>query len=262
MDIDLRKKIEEVVKFRESLINFGKEVTCTNPDRLSPDELQALVYTIFKYINELDVTMGYPYHDTGVILPKSIDKNRAEELFIDFIDWYEIINTPANEVYEEVIKNYPVSKYKRILCVGDGRCSHLGRKLAEKGYEVVSVDPCARKEFSGKAKNGNGKLYVTQASFFRTSGDMQDWADLIVGSKITEFVEEIANSKKPAVFTISDNAEIYHMRYNGKPIRKSKDLENELEKVKGITVKNIRDELSDDITKVYCYEPKERDRSR
>ena len=262
MSVDMKKAFEEVVKYREGLINYGREVVFTNPDRLSDKELQALVYTIFERINELDMACGLPYHNTGMPMPNSVSKDRANELFVDFLDWYEIIQTPANKVYSEVVKNFPVSKYKRVLCVGDGMCSHLGRKLAEAGYEVVSVDPYARKEFSGKAKNGNGKLYVTQASFFRTSGDMQDWADLIVGSKITEFVEEIANSKKPAVFTISDNAEIYHMRYNGKPIRKSKDLENELEKVKGITVKNIRDELSDDITKVYCYEPKERDRSR
>ena len=194
----------------------------------------------------------------GMDKPESVSDVRAKELFVDFLDWYGIIPTPANKVYGEVIKNYPASKYKRILCVGDGKCSHLGRKLAEKGYEVVSVDPEARKEFSGKAKNGTGKLYVVRGQFLSNSEDMQDWADLIVGSKITEFVEEVVDAKKPAVFTISDNAEIYNMRYKGKPIRSSKELDDELIKVKGMTVKKVGDKFDDNRVLVYVYDPIER----
>lgn len=256
------EELQEIVRFRTEVIEKGREVLYTNPDRLSDDEFQALIYTIFEKINELDMSSGCEYHDTGVRCPKGISKARCEQLFVDFLDWYRIIETPSNIVYDEVTKNFPASKYKRILCVGDGMCSHLGRKLAEAGYEVVSVDPDARKEFSGKAKNGKGKLHVTKAQFFRNSEDMQDWADLICGSKITEFVEEVVGAKKPAVFTISDNAEIYQMRFKGRPIYSSSDLDEELRKIKGVTARKIEDEFEDDRISIYVYTPVQRELDR
>ena len=256
------EELQEIVRFRTEVIEKGREVLYTNPDRLSDDEFQALIYTIFEKINELDMSSGCEYHDTGVKCPEGISKARCEQLFVDFLDWYRIIETPSNIVYDEVTKNFPASKYKRILCVGDGMCSHLGRKLAEAGYEVVSVDPDARKEFSGKAKNGKGKLHVTKAQFFRNSEDMQDWADLICGSKITEFVEEVVRAKKPAVFTISDNAEIYQMRFKGRPIYSSSDLDEELRKIKGVTARKIEDEFEDDRISIYVYTPVQRELDR
>lgn len=256
------EQLQEIARFRTEVIEKGREVLYTNPDRLSDDDLQALIYTIFEKINELDMSTGLPYHDTGVKCPDGISKARCEQLFVDFLDWYRIIETPSNIVYDEVTKNFPASKYKRILCVGDGMCSHLGRKLAEAGYEVVSVDPDARKEFSGKAKNGKGKLHVTKAQFFRNSEDMQDWADLICGSKITEFVEEVVGAKKPAVFTISDNAEIYQMRFKGRPIYSSSDLDEELRKIKGVTARKIEDEFEDDRISIYVYTPVQRELDR
>lgn len=256
------EELQEIVRFRTEVIEKGREVLYTNPDRLSDDEFQALIYTIFEKINELDMSSGCEYHDTGVKCPEGISRARCEQLFVDFLDWYRIIETPSNIVYDEVTKNFPVSKYKRVLCVGDGMCSHLGRKLAEAGYEVVSVDPDARKEFSGKAKNGKGKLHVTKAQFFRNSEDMQDWADLICGSKITEFVEEVVGAKKPAVFTISDNAEIYQMRFKGRPIYSSSDLDEELRKIKGVTARKIEDEFEDDRISIYVYTPVQRELDR
>lgn len=256
------EELQEIVRFRTEVIEKGREVLYTNPDRLSDDEFQALIYTIFEKINELDMSSGCEYHDTGVKCPEGISRARCEQLFVDFLDWYRIIETPSNIVYDEVTKNFPASKYKRILCVGDGMCSHLGRKLAEAGYEVVSVDPDARKEFSGKAKNGKGKLHVTKAQFFRNSEDMQDWADLICGSKITEFVEEVVGAKKPAVFTISDNAEIYQMRFKGRPIYSSSDLDEELRKIKGVTARKIEDEFEDDRISIYVYTPVQRELDR
>lgn len=256
------EELQEIARFRTEVIEKGREVLYTNPDRLSDDDLQALIYTIFEKINELDMSSGYEYHDTGVKCPEGISRARCEQLFVDFLDWYRIIETPSNIVYDEVTKNFPASKYKRILCVGDGMCSHLGRKLAEAGYEVVSVDPDARKEFSGKAKNGKGKLHVTKAQFFRNSEDMQDWADLICGSKITEFVEEVVGAKKPAVFTISDNAEIYQMRFKGRPIYSSSDLDEELRKIKGVTARKIEDEFEDDRISIYVYTPVQRELDR
>lgn len=256
------EELQEIVRFRTEVIEKGREVLYTNPDRLSDDEFQALIYTIFEKINELDMSSGCEYHDTGVKCPEGISRARCEQLFVDFLDWYRIIETPSNIVYDEVTKNFPASKYKRILCVGDGMCSHLGRKLAEAGYEVVSVDPDARKEFSGKAKNGKGKLHVTKAQFFRNSEDMQDWADLICGSKITEFVEEVVRAKKPAVFTISDNAEIYQMRFKERPIYSSSDLDEELRKIKGVTARKIEDEFEDDRISIYVYTPAQRELDR
>ena len=256
------EELQEIVRFRTEVIEKGREVLYTNPDRLSDDEFQALIYTIFEKINELDMSSGCEYHDTGVKCPEGISRARCEQLFVDFLDWYRIIETPSNIVYDEVTKNFPASKYKRILCVGDGMCSHLGRKLAEAGYEVVSVDPDARKEFSGKAKNGKGKLHVTKAQFFRNSEDMQDWADLICGSKITEFVEEVVRAKKPAVFTISDNAEIYKMRFKGRPIYNSGELDEELRKIKGVTARKIEDEFEDDRISIYVYTPVQRELDR
>ena len=256
------EELQEIVRFRTEVIEKGREVLYTNPDRLSDDEFQALIYTIFEKINELDMSSGYVYHDTGVRCPEGISRARCEQLFVDFLDWYRIIETPSNIVYDEVTQNFPASKYKRVLCVGDGMCSHLGRKLAEAGYEVVSVDPDARKEFSGKAKNGKGKLHVSKAQFFRNSEDMQDWADLICGSKITEFVEEVVGAKKPAVFTISDNAEIYQMRFKGRPIYSSSDLDEELRKIKGVTARKIEDEFEDDRISIYVYTPVQRELDR
>ena len=256
------EELQEIVRFRTEVIEKGREVLYTNPDRLSDDEFQALIYTIFEKINELDMSSGCEYHDTGVKCPEGISRARCEQLFVDFLDWYRIIETPSNIVYDEVTQNFPASKYKRVLCVGDGMCSHLGRKLAEAGYEVVSVDPDARKEFSGKAKNGKGKLHVSKAQFFRNSEDMQDWADLICGSKITEFVEEVVGAKKPAVFTISDNAEIYQMRFKGRPIYSSSDLDEELRKIKGVTARKIEDEFEDDRISIYVYTPVQRELDR
>lgn len=57
------EELMEVERYRNGLVNHGREVVFTNPDRLSDDELQALVYTIFKHLNELDMSMGFEYHD-------------------------------------------------------------------------------------------------------------------------------------------------------------------------------------------------------
>lgn len=57
------EELMEVERYRNGLIDHGREVVFTNPDRLSDDELQALVYTIFKHLNELDMSMGFEYHD-------------------------------------------------------------------------------------------------------------------------------------------------------------------------------------------------------
>ena len=106
------EELQEIVRFRTEVIEKGREVLYTNPDRLSDDEFQALIYTIFEKINELDMSSGCEYHDTGVKCPEGISRARCEQLFVDFLDWYRIIETPSNIVYDEVTKNFPASKYK------------------------------------------------------------------------------------------------------------------------------------------------------
>ncbi|MCI9063261.1 MAG: hypothetical protein HFJ17_01460 [Clostridia bacterium] len=231
---------EDAMKYRNGLITYGRNLPFDNPDKLTNDEMQALIAGIFEKIDELDMSMGYPHHDTGIRAPSSVDKFHQEELFLNFIDWYDILPTPNNQVFDYVLNNYPSDKYNRVLCVGDGENVHLGRKLAAKGYQVVSVDPVARKDFTTKRSenNNNGSLHIVQGKFFRKSRDMISWANLIVGSKVTEFAEELVNLNKPTVFNISGNAEIYNMKFKGTSITCSADLERELSKCKGVSVKN------------------------
>lgn len=232
---------EELMKYREGLIINGKRVATENPDRLKMTEVIALTEKIFKELNKIDMSLGYEYHDTGIKSTHEVSEDRIQELYIDFLDWYNIMKTPSNILFDYIKDNYPVQEYKKILCVGDGQCSHLGRKLADIGYNVVSVDPLARTEFTRKREERKvGKLHVVQGKFLRTSIDMIDWADLIVGAKVPQCVEELIGLKKETVFNISNNAQIYGMRFNEVPITSSKVLEDEISKCKGITTKRLK----------------------
>ena len=236
-----KQAFEELMRYRDALIMYGKRACIENPDRLKKSELQALTEKIFKELNEIDMSLGYEYYDTGIKSTHGVSEERINELYIDFLDWYEIVKTPSNCLFDYVKENYPLENYKKILCVGDGECSHLGRKLADQGYRVVSVDPLARKEFSRKKDESKmGKFYAVQAKFLRTSIDMIDWADLIVGAKVPECVEELIGLKKESVFNISNNAEIYRMRFRGVPITSSKVLEDEIAKCKDVETKRIK----------------------
>lgn len=155
--MEIQESIEMAKKYRDNLVKYGKKVTSENPDKLNNEEMSALLYIIFSRINEIDMAFGYEYHAVPVSLPKSITKDRQDELFLDFIDWYEIIETPSARIYKYVTENYDAKRYPRILCVGDGANCHLGRKLAMAGYNAVSVDPLARKVFSTKRTNGVNK---------------------------------------------------------------------------------------------------------
>lgn len=232
---------EELMKYREGLVINGKRLAIENPDKLKREELEALVEKIFKELNKIDMSLGYEYYDTGIKSRHVVSEDRVQELYIDFLDWYDIMKTPSNMLFDYIKENYSTEKYRRILCVGDGQCSHLGRKLADTGYNVVSVDPLARKEFTiKKDERKTGKLHVIQGKFLRTSTDMIDWADLIVGAKVPQCAEELIELKKEAVFNISKNAEIHAMRFNGVPITSSKVLEDEISKCKGVTTKRFK----------------------
>lgn len=144
--------INGFMKYRANLIEYGRKVAAENPDRLNRDELQALIAKIFEHLNELDMSQGYDNYDTGVRRPESIDKDRQEELFISFIDWYGIMPVGSTYINNYVQKNYPQTQYKKVICVGDGEWCHLGRKLANKGYDVVVVDPVSKKKFERASK--------------------------------------------------------------------------------------------------------------
>lgn len=247
------KYYDILMKFRENLIKYGKIVVLENPDCLVPDEMRLLTWKIFEQLNQIDMSLGYEYHDTGIMRPNGFDEETAEVFFDDFLDWYDIIETPSNQIYKYVTQNYSPQKYKKILCVGDGENSHLGRKLANKGFNVVSVDPLARKRFSGKINNGiqksyktQGKFHVVAGSFFRISEDMIDWADLIVGAKVPQCAEELVELKKPTIFNISANAEIYKMNFRGVPIKSSDDLAREIKKCNGVSIKKCYNLLGEE----------------
>lgn len=227
---------EVIIKLRRDLIEKGKQVAYENPDRLSEEELRALTDRIFQELNSIDMSLGHPYHDTGTKGTHKVSRGRVQELWIDFIDWYDIMRTPSNVLLNYIRKNYPTDKYKNILCVGDGQCSHLGRKLAAIGYNVVSVDPVARREFSQKRdEKTKGKLHVVQGQFLKSSENMIEWADLIVGAKVPQCAEELIGLRKETVFNISANAEIYGMTFRGVPITSSQVLIDEIRKCKGVS---------------------------
>lgn len=174
-----------------------------------------------------------------------------------FVDWYEFGTTYNNKLRDTVCKYYPVETYKKILCVGDGKKCHLARKLAMEGYKVVCVDPNSDKEFTCYEVKGKdnkiGSLYVTNASFFGESEDMKDWADVIVGSKIPMMVQDILESGKPSVFTVSSNAQIHKIRFNGILINSGAQLQKLIETSYKVQTIPINEEIDDDGYKHIIY---------
>ena len=135
---------------------------------MSTNELVALSIKILKEVENIDRKLGYPPHqiDTPAIA-KTVSNSRLEELYVDFLDWYNIIPGPGKSVYDHVLKKYPKEKYNRILCVGDGIKSHLGRKLAMKGYNVVSVDPEADTTLPLDEETlKSGGMFIASKDFF------------------------------------------------------------------------------------------------
>ena len=239
--MEIEQQIEMAMRYRSNLLKYGKRVTVENPDKLNNDEMTALSEKIFSELNRLDMSFGYPYHEVGISVPKSITKDRQEELFGEFVDWYQVIDTPSEVVYRYVVGNYNPEKHPRILCVGDGENCHLGRKLAMAGYNVVSVDPVAKKQFATNRNNGSneikGSLRIVTGQFLENSEDMVNWADVIVGSKVPLCAEALVGQNKPAIFNISANVEIYNMKFKGKPISSSEELIDEIKKCPGVKMK-------------------------
>ena len=232
---------EMLWKIRNGILKYGKTVGFENPDNLPLNELVALSIKILKEVEKIDRKFGYPPHsiDTPSIA-KTVSSSRLEELYVDFLDWYDIVPGLGKSVYDHVLENYPKEKCANILCVGDGIKSHLGRKLAMKGYNVISVDPEADTHLpSDEETLKSGGMFIASKDFFtHNSRQAIDWADLIVGSKIPTIVEEILQvDSKPAVFTISKNPEMYHMTFKGIPIKSADQFKNLIKKSKGIQSK-------------------------
>lgn len=233
-----RKLWDMMTKIREGLMQNGKRVGYENPDRLSEPELRALTDRIFIKLNELNGFLGYQTGNMGNMGTYGVRPDRIDELWVDFMDWYEIAPTSSVILLDYIKRNYPVEKFRNILCVGDGKCSHVGRKLAALGYNAVSVDPLARREFAiKKQSNKPGRLHVVQGQFLRTSTNMIEWADLIVGAKVPQCAEELIGLKKETVFNISDNAEIHNISFRGVPITSSQVLVDEIRKCPGVITK-------------------------
>lgn len=236
--MDLKDELKMTLEFRKQLIEKGKQVNFENPDNLDTNQLIALTEKIFSVINEIDVALGYPEHPTGLTKPRSVSKKEQSELFHNFLDWYEIVSTPNQYLYQYVIKHYPKSKYSQILCVGDGENCYLGRKLAMKGYKVISIDPIARREFSeeGMSEDGEGMLCVVKDKFSKDSKGLIDWANLVVGVKVPMCVPDLVNLPKPTAFSISANPEIYNMSFKGTKITSAQQFKRLIERCTGIRV--------------------------
>ncbi|MBR3697746.1 MAG: hypothetical protein IKM97_05780 [Clostridia bacterium] len=197
----------------DKFFNATKDVLAHNPDRLSDDELKALSAVLFHHLNVFFKNDNIDKID--ISRPYTIPESRQRELFVDFLDWYEIVPTSSNILYRFVKKMYPIEQFPRILSVGDGITSHLGRKLATEGYRVISIDPRAREEFSINETNTGGSLKVRRGLFSRFSSDLLNEADLVVGAKVPMLAPDLIKLPVPTVFNISINPEIHGIYFNG-----------------------------------------------
>lgn len=222
--------LNAVITYRKRIAECGKRVIQENPDKLNNDELVALTHKIFETLNSIDMSFGHEQYDSKIDKPASIPDWKQDSLFSDFVDWYNIRPTGATLVADYVKSNYPSNKHKKIICVGDGENCHVGRKLANEGYNVVVMNPLSTKEFEIPPNNQQGKLHIVKGNFFNISQSMIDWADVIVGVKVTLEIEDLIKLDKPAMFTISNNPEIYNMRYNGVLITCLEQLRELIEK--------------------------------
>lgn len=253
---ELKFTPEEVWEYRQKLLEHGMEVPIQNPDRLNEDQMKALLAEVFRQLDKIDQNFGHEPHDTGLRRPKNITEADQNEIFMDFVDWYQIVPTPSIDVLSYVVQKYKPNEYPRVLCVGDGKNCHLGRKLAKRGYDVMSVDPVARPEYSTSGnQTGNGRLKVVRDLFTPNSDRMIDWASVIVGCKVPLCAEAIVGQRKPAVFTISNNVEIYGgVPFRGQRINSSKALEEAIRQCKGVRVMKRTERRSVPANYLFIYE--------
>jgi hypothetical protein len=244
---NLMKEMKLVKDYRQKLIDHGKKVSIENPDKLNDKALKTLSQIILDDLDELDRSLGFEPHKVKIVDDKDEDEDIKNYLFREFVDWYRIIDTPSNIIYDYVIKNYPVDDNPNVLCVGDGLNCHLGRKLAMEGYEVISIDPVARTDFDGMI--GKGYFEAFHRKFSKDNKDykkMVNWASIIVGSKVPMLVNELVGIEKPTIFNISTNAEVHNIIYNGIKITSSEVLDRELSKTPGVERIELKGKYGDE----------------
>ena len=199
------------------MINISREIEdyqTKNPDKLSSKELEllmlSLVYTLGETLgkSQIERIIGQEEatrlrEEYSSLSPQ--DRLHAEILESDFVDYYQIFPTPSQAVYEKVIKYFPREQFKRVLCVGDGRRCHLGRKLASDGYEVVCMDPLSSRVVGESFDHNNGGKLKIVSDYFNSRCQLLPYVDVVVGSKIPDIAADVVNSGKPYVFTTSLN---------------------------------------------------------
>ena len=225
------------LRYRDSLIKHREKVLAENPDKLENLELAVLSYKIYKEIQKIDD--GLPEHlRSHVSFPNVPPFDESEEfnafshyLFGEFVDWFDLIPTISNNLLTFVLNRYPVDTFPNIVCVGDGQFCHLGRKLAQKGYKALSIDP----EINTNVILNDGKFHRIDREFSLQDEDIIRWANLIVGPKVPQCTEIFLNCPKPTVFSISKNPEMYKMTVNGQLITSHKQLDEIIRHTTGVT---------------------------
>lgn len=252
--------IQESLVYRDNLVLSGKKLILENPDKLNLEEIQSLSAKVLNEINSIDRSLGNTSNDSYLALPENINLQEQEELFIDFIDWYQVVQTHNNAIYKYIIENYPIMAYPRIVCVGDGKNSHLGRKLSKYGYAVISVDPVARKIFiEDNQNNKEGNFRILNATFSKDSQNLINWASIIVGSKVPECIEDFISIEKPAIFTINSNPEKDNIFFKGIKINSEEQLKNLILKCDGIRNKIVKDNISGREITIFISEGKKKE---
>ncbi len=246
--MEKKKGMQELLKYKENLLQYGKKLAEENPDHLASDELQALVYRIFKELNKIDTALGHPYTESNIESPNSVSQERIEELYINFINDNNIVVTPNNRIYNYVTQNYSPEKYPKILlCVKEGENSYLGQRFANKGYKVVSVNPLESKVFEERKQK---------------SEDVLEWANLVIGSKLPQCAENFVQMGKPAIFNISNNSKDYNVHFKGLSITSPHGLFREITKCSGVSVRRERYDVFDEDDLLFICNGRERDDGR
>lgn len=210
----------------EDLIQRLRSYLKENPDKLTKEQKDILLYTMFNSTfalalfleednnelftnNELKTIQEFTRKIAAIKDPlaRGVIDEIGGLLKESFIDSSQITPTVSQSVYEMTKQYFPRDSFKTILVVGDGIHSHMGRKLASDGYNVVCMDPLPvlninlESEFD---RSNGGSLKIMNVPFHYTH-PIKDYVDAIVGSKIPDCAEQVVRAGKPCLFTLSLN---------------------------------------------------------
>ena len=235
---------------------------------MDAEQLVALTVKIFDELNDINEKLGLEKYDIGMTRPESIGIQEQKQLFLEFVDWYNALPMSSEEIYKYVMKNYPISKYPKILCIGDGAKCHLGRKLAAQGYQVCSVDTKAEKKnfqgwiprADGREDLNEGKLHIIKREFSKEKNHMIAWTNLIVGNKVPMYVEDLISIEKPSVFTIGTNIESHNIIFKEIPIHSTEQFKKEILNCSNVMAKTINQTfLGDGVNTIFIHDKKVRE---